>query len=281
MTPSTAVPACPPVQFAELPHGRLTFRSRGEGEPIAFLHGLLGSSRSWAFQLEHFSRKYRAIAWDAPGFGQSDLVPVSIDAYVEALRAFVANIGRGKISLVGHSMGGTLAARFAAAYPELVACLVLSCTHPGYADPETAPLSAKFENRMRELSEIGPRAYGLNRARDLLPRPVPAGVFEYAAELAGETNPEGLRRATRMLQLADNRPILPALAMPVLVLTGGADSVVQPRLKADLLRLTRMTRHIEMPGLGHAPYFEAPDYYNSLIEKFLPQNNNGAEGRVD
>jgi pimeloyl-ACP methyl ester carboxylesterase len=265
--PATVL-VCPPLQLAKLSYGQLSFRSRGDGEIIVFLHGLLGSSKSWAFQFEQLSRKYRVIAWDAPGFGLSEMVPASIDAYVEALREFIGSIGS-KVSLVGHSMGGTVAACFAAKFPELVSRLVLSCSHAGYGDPETAPISARFESRMRELNEIGPIAYGVNRARDLLPDSVSTCVLDYAAEIASETNPEGLRRATRMLQLADNRPLLPKLKMPILILTGELDTDVQPSLKADLLGLTPTTRHIEMPGLAHAPYFEAPDYYNNLIEDFL------------
>lgn len=260
---------CPPLQLARLSYGQLSFRSLGDGETVLLLHGLLGSSRSWAFQFERLSRKRRVIAWDAPGFGQSEMVPASIDAYVAALREFMGSIAQPKVCLVGHSMGGTVAACFAATFPGLVSRLVLSCSHPGYGDPETAPMSSKFESRMRELNEIGPIAYGMNRAQDLLPESVSACVFDYAAEIASEANPEGLRRATRMLQLADNRPLLPKLKMPVLILTGELDTDIQPSLKADLLRLTPMTRHIEMPGLAHAPYFEAPDYYNNLIEDFL------------
>jgi pimeloyl-ACP methyl ester carboxylesterase len=264
-----SVPVCPPLQFARQSYGQMSFRSRGDGETIVFLHGLLGSSKSWAFQFDRLSRDYRMIAWDAPGYGQSEMVSASIDAFVDALRELIANIGQPRVSLVGHSMGGTVAACFAAAFPELVSRLVLSCSHAGYGDPETEPMSAKFERRMRELDEIGPIAYGVNRARGLLPDSVPACVVDYAAAIVSETNPEALRRATRMLQRADNRPLLPKLKMPILVLTGEMDSDVQPHLKADLLRLAPITRHVEMPGLGHAPYFEAPDYYTSLIEDFL------------
>ena len=96
-------------------------------------------------------------------------------------------------------------------------------------------------------------------------------MFEHAAEIASEVNPEGLRRATRMLQCADNRPLLSKLGMPILILTGEMDTEVRPDLKAELLRLTPTTRHVEMPGVGHAPYFEAPQYYNSLIESFLSE----------
>jgi pimeloyl-ACP methyl ester carboxylesterase len=266
-----SVPACPPLQLVRLSYGQLSFRSRGDGEAIVFMHGLLGSSKSWAFQFEHLSQNYRIIAWDAPGFGQSDMVPASIDAYVEALREFIAIVDRPKVSLVGHSMGGTVAARFAATFPELVSRLVLSCSHAGYGDPETAPMSAKFTSRMHEFDEVGPVAYGINRARDLLPPSISSCVFDYAAEISSEANPEGLRRATRMLQRADNRPLLPKLKMSTLILTGEMDTDLQPNLKADLLRLTPTARHVEMPGLAHAPYFEAPDYYSALIAGFLSE----------
>jgi len=211
------------------------------------------------------------IAWDAPGFGKSDMVPASIDAYAEALREFITNIGQAKVYLVGHSMGGTIAGRFAATFPELVSRLVLSCSHAGYGDAETAPMSLKFESRMREFDEVGPVAYGINRARDLLPPTVSACVFDYVAEISSEINPDGLRRATRMLQLADNRPLLSKLKMPTLILTGERDTSLQPKLKADLLRLTPAARHVEMLGLAHAPYLEAPDYFNSLIAGFLSE----------
>jgi pimeloyl-ACP methyl ester carboxylesterase len=266
------VPVCPPLQLVTLSDGQLSFRSRGDGEAVVFLHGLLGSSKSWAFQFAHLSRDYRVIAWDAPGYGQSTLVPASIEAYVEALCGLVAHIGRPRITLVGHSMGGAIAACFAARFPELVSRLVLSCSHAGYAEPETSPMSAKFESRMREFHGIGPAAYGANRARDLLPTSVSACVFDHAAEIASEVNPDGLRRATRMLQRADNRPLLPKLKPPILILTGEMDADVRPDLKADLLRLTPMTRHVEMRGVGHAPYFEAPDDYSSLVESFLSES---------
>jgi pimeloyl-ACP methyl ester carboxylesterase len=271
MTSSTAdaVPACPPPRSVALSHGNLSYRERGSGEPIVFLHGLLGSSRSWAFQLEHFGTTRRAIAWDAPGYGQSAVAPVAIDAFVEALREFLTAIDVECAVVVGHSMGGTVATRLAARHPELVSRLVLSCSHPGYGAPESAPMSPKFEKRMRELEELGRTAYGEARARDLLPMPVAPAVRAYAAEVAAETDPEGLRRATRMLQLADNRPLLPCLRMPLLVLTGGIDKTVLPELKADLLRLTAGARHIEMPDIAHAPYFQAPDYYDGLIDEFI------------
>ncbi len=173
---NSVVSACPPQQSMTTSQGKLSFRSRGEGEVVIFLHGLLGSSKAWAFQFAGLSPYYHVAAWDAPGYGESTLVPAEIDAYVQALREFAGQYDGEKITLVGHSMGGTVASRYAVRYPDKVQRLVLSCTHPGYGAPESTPVSEKLEQRLRELSEIGPKAYGWNRARDLLPFPgIPAG----------------------------------------------------------------------------------------------------------
>lgn len=270
---NNGVPICPGLQIITTSRGNLSFRTCGEGETIIFLHGILGNSKAWAFQFAAFSPHYRVVAWDAPGYAYSAQVPADIDAYEHMLHELVLTCDEQKVTLVGHSMGGTIASRYAAHHPERVSKLVLSCTHPGYGAPETAPSSEKLEKRLKELAEIGREAYGKNRARDLLPFPdVPAAVLDYAAKIAAETRPEGLRRATRMLQLADNRPLLPQLEMPTLILTGEKDSVVQPQLKAELLALVPYSQHIEMPGLGHAPYFQAPDYYNARLHEFIATN---------
>ncbi|PVZ85959.1 alpha/beta hydrolase [Serratia sp. S1B] len=269
---NSIVPACPEQQIMATTQGNLSFRTHGEGDTIIFLHGILGSSKAWAFQFAAFSPTHRVIAWDAPGYASSALVPADINAYEQMLHELIQTCTDGKVTLIGHSMGGTIASRYAARHPDKVKTLVLSCTHPGYGAPETAPSSEKLEKRLKELAEIGREAYGKNRARDLLPFPdVPAAVLDYAAEIAAETNLEGLRRATRMLQLANNRALLPQLKMPTLILTGEQDRVVQPQLKAELLALVPYTRHIEMPGLGHAPYFQAPDYYNTQLREFIAQ----------
>ncbi|KEY56905.1 alpha/beta fold hydrolase [Serratia sp. DD3] len=269
---SQLVPACPEQQIMATTQGNLSFRTSGEGETIVFLHGILGSSKAWAFQFAAFSPSHRVIAWDAPGYASSALVPADISAYEQMLHELIQTSTTGKVILVGHSMGGTIASRYAARHPDKVKTLVLSCTHPGYGAPESAPSSEKLEKRLKELAEIGREAYGKNRARDLLPfANVPTAVLDYAAEIAAETNLEGLRRATRMLQLADNRALLPQLKMPTLILTGEEDRVVQPQLKAELLALVPYSRHVEMPGLGHAPYFQAPDYYNRLLREFIAQ----------
>jgi len=260
---------CPPQQIAELARGALSYRDAGQGPVIVFLHGLAGSSRSWVRQFP-LAARYRVIAWDAPGFGLSNSVEPDVSVFADVLNELLEYLGCGPAAVVGHSMGGVVAARLAARHPGRVTRLVLSCSHAGYGEAPDSPMQPRVEQRMRELADLGAAEYGRIRARGLFP----AGfadpeTLELAARIAAEVRPDGIRSSTRMLQLADNRRVLPRLDIPVLVVSGERDPVVKPALKKELRTLTPQAMRVEMPGVGHAPYLENAAAYNAILEKFV------------
>jgi pimeloyl-ACP methyl ester carboxylesterase len=270
MTTEDILKTCPPRRVAALSRGALSYRTAGQGPAVVFLHGLAGNSLSWVRQFQALSARYRIVAWDAPGFGLSETVEPDVEVFADVLCELLDHLGCSPAAVVGHSMGGVVAARVASGHPDRVARLVLSCSHPGYGDPADSPLQPRVEQRVRELASVGAAEYGRIRARGLFP----AGfadkeAMEVAAGVAAEARPEGIRSSTRMLQLADNRPVLPRLKMPVLVITGERDPVVKPSLRDELHALTPQARHIEMPGAGHAPYLEYPASYNAILDEFL------------
>ncbi|WP_316976492.1 alpha/beta fold hydrolase [Shumkonia mesophila] len=262
--------ACPRQRVTALSRGALSYRTAGQGPAVVFLHGLAGNSLSWARQFPALAARYRIVAWDAPGFGLSDAVEPDVEVFADVLRELLDHLGCGPAAVAGHSMGGVVAARLAAGHPDKVARLVLSCSHAGYGESADSPMQPRVEQRVRELASVGAAEYGLIRARGLFP----AGFADkeamgVAAGVAAEARPEGIRSSTRMLQLADNRSVLPRLEMPVLVITGERDPVVKPHLRDELRALTPQARHIEMPGAGHAPYLEYPAAYNAILDEFL------------
>ncbi len=260
--------SCPPLQVATLSRGELSYRSVGQGPAVVFLHGLAGNSMSWVRQYPCFPGQ--VVAWDAPGFGRSEAVAPDVDVFAETLAELLDHLGCARFALVGHSMGGVVAARLAARRPDRVTHLVLSCSHPGYGEPADSPVQPRIAERVRELATLGGAEYGRIRARGLFPAgTAPGEPMELAARIAAEVRPEGIRCSTRMLQLADNRPILPRLTMPILVVTGGRDPVVKPTLTEALRSLTPSARHVTLPGLGHAPYLEDPAAYNAVVGAFL------------
>jgi pimeloyl-ACP methyl ester carboxylesterase len=260
---------CPPRQTVELAHGPLSYREAGSGPAVVFLHGLLGNSRSWVKQFAPFSQNHRVIAWDAPGFGLSQAIEPSADEFAETLGALLDALDCPAATIVGHSMGGVVAARLAARRPAMVSALVLSCSHAGYGEAADSPPSARLQGRLQELANLGPVEYGQVRAAGMVAAGASAEVLALAAAIAAETRPEGMIASTRMLQLADNRSLLPDLEMPLMVINGALDPVVRADLKAALLALTPEARHVEIPGVGHAPYLEDAETYNAAIGEFL------------
>ena len=95
----------------------------GEGTPVVFLHGLFSSSETWTRVSAELDRT--SIAFDLPGFGQSDPSGRGVAAKAEDVAAAIRALGLERFELVGHSFGGAVAARVAELMPEQVVSLVL------------------------------------------------------------------------------------------------------------------------------------------------------------
>ncbi len=115
-------------------------RVSGQGDPVVFLAGLLGSERYWGSAFESLSQTQRLIYVDALGFGRSPKpdVAYTIDEQVTALHETLGHLGAAKhITFVAHSFGTVIAARYAAEYPDDVDRLILLGTPLVYS-PEQA-----------------------------------------------------------------------------------------------------------------------------------------------
>ena len=259
----------PERQSVDVNGHAVSYRSMGQGTPIVFLHGLLGSADSWVFQLLGLSDRYHVISWDAPGYGQSDGVETDLEAFTDQLSGFISALGLAAPVLVGHSMGGVLAARLASAPRQPVSRLILSCTHPGYAAPKDTPPTQKLLDRMTAIKQEGPVAYGQERAKAMVAHPIDPFLLDVAAYVAAGTVPEGLFSATRMLQFADMRLYYKQITAPTKVLFAERDPVVQPKLSEELKDLTPFATHEILPGVGHAPYLENVEIYEKALTSFL------------
>jgi len=256
-------------QTADLPAGPLTFRETGNGEVIVFLHGLAGNSLSWVGQFERFCRDHRCIAWDAPGYGGSALVEPDADRFAEVLAQLFDHCAVERATVVGHSMGGIVATRFAGRHPERVEGLVLSCTHWGGCHPTGAGLTDSYRERLQAFDRGGPREYGLARARAMLAPDAPADVFDLIAEIASRARREGVEAAARMISEADNRDLLAALSCPVSVFSGEVDPVVARERTDDLASAIPGAGQAVIAGAGHAPYLEKSADFNVALASFI------------
>lgn len=100
----------------------------GQGEPILLLHGFMGRSECWATLFPYLQSNYRCIGLDMLGFGESSkpMIRYDIAKLVDFVRAFVTTMDIPCHGLIGHSLGGWVAAAYTLAYPDAVRSLVLA-----------------------------------------------------------------------------------------------------------------------------------------------------------
>ncbi len=111
----------------KLSQGLLFWREVGNGIPVIFLHGNWCDSSEWVSTMELISRDFHCFAPDLLGFGESEYPNIhhAIDLQVDCLIEFLQALKLNKVYLVGHSLGGWIAASCALKYPEKVQGLIL------------------------------------------------------------------------------------------------------------------------------------------------------------
>ncbi len=251
---------------------RLAWRETGAGDPVVFLHGIGALSQGWQAQLVHFGGRYRAVAWDAPGYGGSgDLAaqtPVAGD-YADVLASLLTALDIERAHLVGNSLGALMAAAFWRRHPRQVRTLVLSDAATGYGRADRAMQERSIRGRLDPLKALGPAGVAAERAvRLVAPGTEPAIIAEVRDGMAA-IRPEGYRQATLMLAHADILDELAGCDAPTLVVCGTEDRITPEESNRRIADTLANARYEKMAGLGHLPHVEAPQRFNGVVGAFL------------
>ena len=240
---------------------------------LVFLHGNNGSSKSWHYQFRHFTA-FSVISIDAPGFGGSSVFEGGIAGFADEVALLLSDLDLRSFWLVGHSMGGMVAQILAALSGERCSGLILSCTYKGRCKAEGEPLSEEVEKRVQERLRLDDRAFGSLRVERMLSRRLPPDQHAFLASIAGEIRVEGIRWGGGGIQYVDTTPYLADIKVPTLILSAADDIVVKPDALNALIAGLPHARHVEMAGVGHAPYCEDADEFNRLVEQFIISHTN-------
>jgi pyruvate dehydrogenase E2 component (dihydrolipoamide acetyltransferase) len=262
--------AGPAYDWAEVKGIRVRYARRGPetGVPVLFLHGYGGDLGNWLFNLDALAAVAPVIALDLPGHGQSDArLPGSSLADLAAfVAAFLAKIGVDRVHLVGHSMGGAIAAQLALDDPARVASLAL-ISPAGLGREINADYTRGFARAAsrRELKPLveqlfaDPALASRQLVDDLLKYKRMDGVAELLDALQGTLFANGLQSETPGLRLADRD-------VPLLVMWGAQDRIIPaahagnapPRAKVQLLE-----------GAGHMAMMEKASEVNALLKRHI------------
>src|SRR3954463_8913820 len=117
-------------------HVRDTPATSPDAEPAVYVHGLGGSSQNFTDVAGLLADRLDGQAVDLPGFGYSDPSPrYSIPAFAATLIGYLEHAGRGRVHLIGNSLGGSIAVRVAALRPDLIRTLTLISPAMPFLDP--------------------------------------------------------------------------------------------------------------------------------------------------
>jgi len=263
----------PSLSSVALPRGRrLTVRTwDGDGPPLVLLHGLLDSSEGW----DALARRteYPCIAIDLPGFGGSDLPGhPRLEAYAEDVALALEHLEVGGCTLVGHSLGGgvaALVAEKAASVQSLVLLAPAGFGRIAIADVLTRPVIVDLATLALPLALVNPLTVTAAYTTFVAHRRLPERDLINRLRRRAARAPYAVRAATIAMAHAGRQERRRLdFGGRVGALWGAHDALV-PVTHADGLRAALPQSDIEFwPGMGHHPQRERPFELAAFIERW-------------
>ncbi len=250
------------------------YETRGKGPALILLHGWNSSHEQWSLNLRRLAKGFRVIVPDLPGHGDSEIPPdfdYGLEAHIVWLEDFRKALRLKDLGLVGHSLGGTIAAAYAASHPERVRALVL-CATPASGRGLT------LRNRIPGAGTLISLTYGLRgswvlafmmlrgvyKSENLEKDFVQANVLEML-KIPRRT----LTRTARLARTTDLRPILASIDAPVLVIVGNKDRTIRVKEAGILTEGIEGAHLLTVNGVAHCPQCEKPDVFNTAVGDFM------------
>lgn len=251
----------------------------GEGPTVLLLHGFGGATVSWRETISALADAgYDVYALDMRGFGLSDKgfeADYSHAAQVRRVLAWMDAAGLERAALVGHSMGGDVAARIALSDPERVSQLVLvSASIAGQGHQYRVPSFLLDVPFLRRWGQIGLQRIVPEYLDDILCDSVedesvitPDLIADYRRVL--NTPGWELALLSMLRDAGEEETPVEALQVPTLVVWGTADTTVSPEQGERLARVIPGAEAVELEGAGHLLMHEQPDAFQAALLDFL------------
>jgi len=243
----------------------------GKGPTVVFIHGWAHNISVWDDQVPAFKSRYRVVRYDSRGFGRStgyadeSAEPQDLLLLLEALRVKRAYI-------VGHSRGGSVALRFASAYPSHVAGLVLYGAFPeGFpAPPEVGQMFASLpaiakQNGLDSVGKIvlaSPIAWVPPGRNDVTDRYRRLWASYSGKDLLDPHAESGRVPAVTIAQLAN-------IKVPTLVIVGDHEAPFIAAVADTLAQRIPGAKKVVIPNAGHGAHFAQPASFNSALMDFI------------
>ncbi len=272
----------PPIgRFIEVDGGRLHYLDRGTGPVVVLVHGLGGNLRNFYGLVDKLAAGCRVVAVDRPGSGYST-VPgehPTLSAQAAIIARFLHRLGLDRPLLVGHSLGGALALALALDHPDCVRALVLIST---LSQVERVPPAIFKSLDVRSpalrwliawtlMAPLGKLAQQATLKAVFAPESVPEG-FAVESGAALGLRPESFIAASKdMVTVGDDLAVMapryPSLAIPVEVIFGRQDPILDYQAHGERLVATLPHASLQLIEGGHMIPVTLPDQIADWIKQ--------------
>ncbi len=242
--------------------------SGGRGRDMVLIHGLGASAERWQFVAPLLVGEYRLVIPDLPGFGYSDkpAADYTQEFFSDFVGGLLDELGIRRAHLVGSSLGGQVAAWFAAGNPGAVDRLVL-VSSSGAMKLVTPALQSYIMAGLYPSIEAATRAFfDMSASREVDPRiaesfvrrmHMPNAKMAFMSTLLGLKNSGGMAERLRKI------------TAPTLVVWGSLDPVIPVKFAEAFHSAIGDCSFYRMEGSGHTPFVDSPEKFSRAVLSFL------------
>ena len=242
-------------------------RTGGSKPPVVLLHGLMANGACWTGLAHFLEADYDLIMPDARGHGGSS-VPEHGYRYADHARDVAGLIQALQLApaiLIGHSMGGLVAAVLASRHPELLRALI-------FADPTF--LSPKVQREIRDSDVADQHRRYLSMTLDELVADWRSRHPERALETIEMVAQARLQTSLAAFDVLtppnpNYRRAVKAIKVPALLVIGGPGGAVSPEAAAELQRINPRLQVAQIPEAGHGLHYDQPEKFAAIVKAFL------------
>lgn len=251
---------------------KLFYLERKDLPSLVLIHGLGSNHKSWKFQIEHFSKKYRVIAGDTRWHGKSRSLPIpvrySIKQYADDWRELMERLRLKHPFIMGSGMGSAIALQIVLDHPNEIKGLILinSWSH---CDDDFRMWLQKWVKIVREEGVNGltkfviPHLFSKHFVQE---KPE---VIEFYSQVRNEQKPEAIVMACRACIKFDVRKRLEKIKIPTLLIAGEYDVLNPPYKSKFILEKVPLARYVKISEAGHMPFLEKPSEFNRIVFDFV------------
>jgi pimeloyl-ACP methyl ester carboxylesterase len=239
------------------------------------LHGIGRIARTFDHIAGHFADRYRVLAVDMRGHGDSGWAPdgaYTVRDYVSDVEAIAEQVDLRGIVIWGNSTGGRVAQMFAGLQPDRVAAVIVEDVGPERPPSIANRLAGQIEredaNGWASVDELTAELQSANRTT----RPEIMAAY---ARYGSKPRDDGRVVWKRDPVIGDDFvplqhwPYVRRIAAPVIYVLGGGSTIVPAETQAELRRVLPHVEIVAMPGSGHYPSQEEPEAFAGIVDDFL------------